>query len=78
MASQVNHLVEMANQIALNLGEHRNLAAASDRTAEHLQKFWTRQMREQLCSYIKSGGGDVSPAVKAALVDEAGVLREPS
>lgn len=71
MTSQVDHLVKMANQIALNFGERRDLEQASRRTAEHMLKFWTRDMREQLTGYISSGGEDVSPAVRAALMADA-------
>ena len=67
MSSQVSHLVKMANQIALNFGEQRDLENASRKTAEHIGKFWTRDMREQLAGYVAAGAGDVSPAVLSAL-----------
>lgn len=77
MSSQINQLVKMANQIALNFGEHRDPEAACRKTAGHLQKFWTRGMREQLSSHIEAGSENVSPVVLCALTGDPGNL-EPS
>lgn len=54
---QIDHLVKMANQIALNFGEQRNLTEAARKTGEHLEKFWTRAMRDQLATYAADSGG---------------------
>lgn len=64
---QIEHLVKMANQIALNFGEQRNLTVAAQKTAEHLKKFWTPAMRQQLSNYAQEGGGELSPAVSLLL-----------
>jgi formate dehydrogenase subunit delta len=71
MSSQSGQLVKMANQIALNFGELRDPEKASQKTAEHIQKFWTRDMREQLAGLVASGTEDISPAVVAALAGQA-------
>lgn len=63
-AQQTERLVRMANQIALNFGEERDLTLAARRTGEHLQKFWTPAMREQLADYATAGGEGLSPAVR--------------
>ncbi len=60
---QIDQLVKMANQIALNLGEHRNPELAAAKTAEHIGKFWTRDMIRQLDEHIRSGGEGLSPVV---------------
>jgi formate dehydrogenase subunit delta len=60
---QTERLVSMANQIALNFGERRDLKQAAERTGEHLQKFWTPAMRAQLAAYAEAGGEGLSPAV---------------
>ena len=67
MSNQVSHLVKMANQIALNFGAQRDLQRASSKTAEHLQKFWTRAMREQLARHAAGDTDGVSPVVHSAL-----------
>ena len=67
MPAQVEHLVTMANQIALNFGERRDVTLASERTGSHLEKFWTRAMREQLFAYWQGNGEGLSPAVELLL-----------
>lgn len=64
---QIDHLVKMANQIALNFGEQRNPTEAARRTAQHLQKFWTPAMRQHLAAYSRAGGDALSPAVSLLL-----------
>lgn len=64
---QIDHLVKMANQIALNFGELRKPEEAARKTAEHLQKFWTPDMRRQLSAYAEEGGDGLSPAVSLLL-----------
>lgn len=68
---RVEHLVKMANQIALNFGERRDLDKAARLTGEHLQKFWTPAMRKSLLNYADSGGSGLSPAVSLLLRDES-------
>ena len=71
---QIEHLVSMANQIALNFGEKRNLIEAARKTGEHLEKFWTRAMREKLS--IEAAGSEVplSPAVNLMLEQQRGQI----
>jgi formate dehydrogenase subunit delta len=64
-AKQVDHLVKMAEQIALNLGAGQDDAGAQ-RTAEHMRRFWTPAMCRQLVLFWRAGG-EVSAVVAAAL-----------
>tara|TARA_R110001592_G_scaffold337300_1_gene623501 strand:+ start:100703 stop:100945 length:243 start_codon:yes stop_codon:yes gene_type:complete len=64
-ARQIDSLVKMANQIALNLGAGHDDAAA-ERTAQHISRFWTADMRRQLTAYWRTGGA-VEPVVAASL-----------
>lgn len=66
---QIDHLVKMANQIALNLGEQRNPELAAAKTAEHIGKFWTRDMVRQLADHIRNGGEGMSPVVAGLALD---------
>ena len=64
-AQQINQLVKMANQIALNLGAgHDDMAAA--KTAQHISRYWTVAMRRQLTAYWRAGGA-VEPVVATSL-----------
>jgi formate dehydrogenase subunit delta len=62
-SGQVDHLVKMANQIALNLAAWGDEQAVVVKIAEHIEKFWTRAMREQLQDYWRAGGKGLSPVV---------------
>jgi len=64
---QVAHLVRMANQIARNMGGLGDCKAVAAGIGEHLRKFWTPAMLQQLLSYHRGGGGELLPAVQCAL-----------
>jgi formate dehydrogenase subunit delta len=63
----IDHLVKMANQIALNLGAGYEDTEAAERTSQHIRRFWTPQMRLQLTDFWREGG-EVAPVVAAALM----------
>jgi formate dehydrogenase subunit delta len=67
VVGQIDHLVKMANQIALNLAAGYDDAEAAQRTSEHLRRFWTPRMRRLLTDFWREGGA-VAPQVAAALV----------
>jgi formate dehydrogenase subunit delta len=69
-AKQVDHLVKMANEIALNLGASRDEQLAARRTGEHIVRFWTPAMRTQLLEFWRDGGEGISPAVAQFLESE--------
>ena len=66
VATQTEHLIKMANQIALNLGAGYDDAEAQERIRSHFSRFWTPQMRRQLTDYWREGG-ELAPVVAAAL-----------
>jgi len=68
---QVQQLVKMANQIALNLGGGRSEQEAALRTGEHITHFWTPAMRAQLLEYWHGGGKGIAPVVASYLEAEA-------
>ena len=61
--TQTDHLVRMANQIALNMAAWGDEEAVARMTGEHIRKFWTPAMRAQLLDYRRAGGGDLSPVI---------------
>jgi len=69
--SQVKRLVRMANQIALNMASWGNEKAAAEKTADHMQRFWTPAMRAQLTDYCREDGAGVSTVVERALESTA-------
>ena len=66
-AKQIDQLVKMANQIALNFAAWGNEQAVAGKTGEHIEKFWTRAMREQLLEFWRSGGEGLSPVMSSVL-----------
>lgn len=64
---QIDHLVKMANQIALNLAPCGDEEAVAQKTGEHIAKFWTPAMRRQLVDYHHAGGDGLAPAVARLL-----------
>jgi len=62
-AGQISHLVKMANAIALNMAAWGDEQAVAIKTGEHIEKFWTRAMREQLLDFWRAGGEDLRPVV---------------
>lgn len=57
-------MVTMANQIATFFDTQPG--HAPDRIAAHLKDYWEPRMREQLKSYIASGGAGLRPSVQEA------------
>lgn len=64
VSREVEHLVSMANDIAINLSFHED---ASVRTADHINKYWAPRMRSLLLEYAKAGGQELSQHVQPAL-----------
>jgi len=65
---QVKQLVKMANQIALNLAAWGDDAAVARKTCEHMEKFWTPAMCDQILEYWRAGGDGLSALACSALV----------
>ena len=59
-------LVYMANQIA-TFFMSQDKATASEKTAEHLKKFWDPRMRKEIVAQLDAGGAGFSPNVRAAV-----------
>ena len=66
MSRQIEQLVKMANQIALNVAAGQDEVIVARETAAHIRKFWTPAMRQQLLDFRRAGGA-VAPAVAIAL-----------
>ena len=69
VSSEVEHLVSMANDIAVNLSFHGD---ADERIADHINRFWAPRMRSLLLEYASNGGQNLSEHLLPAL----GKLRE--
>ena len=62
-----DHLVKMANDIAAFFHGEPNREEAVGGIVNHIQKFWTRRMRERLAERVRSGeSGFADLALEAA------------
>lgn len=61
---ELEHLRQMANQIADNFAFHGDAAV---RVADHLNRFWAPSMRRRLVEYARSDGEGLDPAVRDAI-----------
>jgi formate dehydrogenase subunit delta len=62
---EAQHMVHMANQIALNVSAYPRPEAIK-MIAQHLQDFWEPRMRRQFHAYIAQGGGGLHEFVLEA------------
>ena len=60
--TQVRQLVKMAEHITRNMAAEGDDAAL--KAAEHIRKFWTPAMREQLIEHSQTAGAEVPPLVR--------------
>jgi len=49
MNTEIQTLIKMANQIADNIGPASDQERNATNAAEHISKFWAREMREKIC-----------------------------
>ncbi len=64
---EINKLVRMANQIAVNFdyGQNRDALVAS--VADHLRRFWSLDMKQQIVAAHRGGDSDLDPRAAAAV-----------
>ncbi len=64
---EVNKLIRMANQIAVNFdyGQDKDALVAS--VADHLRRFWSPDMKQQIVSAYRGGDSDLDARAAAAV-----------
>ena len=63
----VEHLVEMANDIANFFHGEVGRENAPASIATHIQRYWDPRMRAAIIAHAKSGGEHMQPTVLAAV-----------
>lgn len=66
-ASQIDHLVKMANQIALNLAAAGDDDTVAEQAYDHMKRFWSPLMKQQITAYLEKDVGDLTPASAKAV-----------
>jgi formate dehydrogenase subunit delta len=80
MHSQVQQLVNMANDIANFFHGAADPGTAPASVADHLHRYWDPRMRKQIIAYCAEGGAGLSDIARAAiglLPDAASVATGP-
>lgn len=67
MSESIEHIVQMANDIGDFFRAEPDRTVALEGISNHINKFWTRRMREKLMEYARSGGADLNELPRAAL-----------
>tara|TARA_B110000908_G_scaffold102750_1_gene121089 strand:+ start:680 stop:916 length:237 start_codon:yes stop_codon:yes gene_type:complete len=65
--SSTLHLIEMANQIALNLTHGKEQLECISEIANHIQRFWAPSMRGQLIEQVAQNDPQINPLVNKAV-----------
>ena len=65
--THTGHLIKMINEIARNLAVGGDDTQAAGRVANHLQRFWTRDMQRDLQAHVAAGGSGLLPVAALAL-----------
>ena len=67
MSEGPEHIVQMANDIGNFFRGEQDRKAALEGISNHINKFWTRRMRQKLFEYVQSGGTELDELPRAAL-----------
>ena len=71
----VEHLITMANQIGDFFSSYPDLAQARMDIANHIQRFWARNMREQIVRHVnEQQGAGLNPLVASAIKEHTSLL----
>jgi formate dehydrogenase subunit delta len=60
-------IVRMANDIGSFFRAETDRKVALEGISNHINKFWTRRMRQKLLEYVAQGGNELDELTKAAI-----------
>jgi formate dehydrogenase subunit delta len=63
----IEHLVQMANQISQFFESQPDHAEAVTGVADHLQRFWDPRMRKEIIAHAEAGGRELRPLALEAV-----------
>ena len=67
MSSSSEHIVQMANDIGNFFRAETDRQVALAGISNHINKFWTRRMRQKLLEYVQHGGNELDELPRAAV-----------
>ena len=66
-ATELDHLIKMANQIADNIAIGDTDTVTAPKVAHHLKLFWAPPMKEQIIEYAAKDGERLNAIAKIAV-----------
>ena len=79
MSEGPEQIVQMANDIGNFFRAEPNRQVALEGISNHINKFWTRRMRQKLLEYVQRGGNGLDELPRAALAQvNAGTQAHPA
>ena len=67
MSGGNEHIVQMANDIGNFFRAESDRQVALAGISNHINKFWTRRMRQRLLEYVQQGGNELDELPLAAV-----------
>jgi formate dehydrogenase subunit delta len=67
MSGGSEHIVQMANDSGNFFRAEPDRQAALAGISNHINKFWTRRMRQKLLEYVQHGGNELDELPRAAV-----------
>ena len=67
LATELDHLIKMINQIADNIAIGDNSVVTGPKVAAHIRKFWARSMKEKIIAYAAGDGKQLNAVAKIAV-----------
>jgi formate dehydrogenase subunit delta len=67
MSGDTEHIVLMANDIGNFFRAEPDRQVAIAGISNHINKFWTRRMRQKLLEYVQHGGNELDELPRAAV-----------
>jgi formate dehydrogenase subunit delta len=67
MSGGTEHIVQMANDIGNFFRAETDRQVAIAGISNHINKFWTRRMRQKLLEYVQHGGTELDELPRAAV-----------
>jgi formate dehydrogenase subunit delta len=67
MSGSSEHIIQMANDIGNFFRAEPDRKVALEGISNHINKFWTRRMRQKLLDYVQHGGNELDELPRAAV-----------
>ena len=66
MATKLNSIIKMCNQISENIGYQLTPTQAAEKVENHITLFWAKSMKTELIKYYQNDGEALSDISKLA------------